>query len=501
MKYYFCFPLLTALLLACLPLRADGGNGITYLPSVDVAGCEVSRSRQEVELAMTFDLERLQLKAQHTVALTPVLLAADGSREAVFPPLVIDGKTRHRVYLRARRLPGMELPPCHGGEAQAVVRRRNGTGQRYDYRAALPYERWMLDGRVELREQVHGCANCAVGAAALRLAEGVLPPFVPAYRMEAVPPAPEEVKRRAEVRTARLQFRQASHEILPGFGNNRAELDSVAHSIALVKDDPDLTITGIYITGYASPEGGEAYNLRLSQRRADALARYAQRDTHTDATLWHVEGKGEDWEGLRHGVLQHSNLPKADEVLEVIDNCRDNRDACERRLKAIRPADTYRRLLEEVYPPLRRNEYRIAYNVRNFDLEEAKHQIRTRPSLLSLAEMYTVANAYGKETEEHREALLIAARTYPDRMEAVVNAACMELERDNAEAAIRLLEASPCIGEAEVQNVLGVAYARTGQYTRARSALEQAAAAGSRDAAVNLEQLAGVMDDWGEETE
>ena len=51
---------------------------------------------------------------------------------------------------------------------------------------------------------------------------------------------------RDEVKVARLNFRQDSHKIDPKFQNNRQELDSVRHSIAMVKDNGDLTITGIY---------------------------------------------------------------------------------------------------------------------------------------------------------------------------------------------------------------------------------------------------------------
>lgn len=60
-----------------------------------------------------------------------------------------------------------------------VIRRRNGKEQTYDYAASLPYERWMLDGRVELREEVHGCANCGVGEAEQELLPAVLPEFIP----------------------------------------------------------------------------------------------------------------------------------------------------------------------------------------------------------------------------------------------------------------------------------------------------------------------------------
>ena len=272
MKHIFYILLVV---LAYGPVRAYAGKTgktVSYLPVIGMKDQEVRKNGRSVELTMVVDLSGARIRTQHTVSLTPVLVSRDGRREAAFPPVVVDGGTRSKVYLRAQRMKSVELPPCHDGRAEVVIRRRNGTEQTYDYAAALPYERWMLDGRVELREEVHGCVNCASGESEQELMSDVLPGFVPEYRFAAILPEPEPVKARAETRTARLQFRQDSYTILPEFRNNRAELDTVSNSILLVKRNGDVEITGIYITGYASPEGSEAHNLVLSENRAKALA-------------------------------------------------------------------------------------------------------------------------------------------------------------------------------------------------------------------------------------
>lgn len=496
MKYLYSSIIL--LMLAFRPVAVHADNKTSYLPEIDIRNKEVVRQNREIELKMVVDLSHLKLRTQHTIALLPVLVSGDGSREAAFPPVVIDGKTRSKVYLRAQRLESVELPPYHDGSAQTIIRRSNGKEQNYDYRAVIPYERWMLDGRIELREHVSGCAGCEEGRMERPIpeAEKALAAFIPHYRLDMIAPVPEAVKRRAEVRVARLQFRQDSYKIDPGFKNNRAELDTVTHSIGVVKTDPDLTITGIYITGYASPEGSVAYNKRLSQNRADALAAYAQKDTRVDASLWHVTGVGEDWEGLRKEVEKHPKLLKIDEVLKIIDACEGDLDACERRIRDLVPPEIYQRLLNEMYGPLRRNEYRIEYNVRNFNIEEAKQQIRTRPELLSVDEMYRVADTYGKDSDGYREVILTAARTYPDNVPAVVNAARLEMECGDAASAIRLLEGSQVSDSPEVLNALGVAYAKNGQYDKAREVLERARAAGNTDAETNLQQVAGIVADF-----
>ena len=152
----------------------------------------------------------------------------------------------------------------------------------------------------------------------------------------------------------------------------------------------------------------------------------------------------------------------------------------------------YQRLLNEMYGPLRRNDYRIEYNVRNFNLEEARQLIRTNPKLLSQNEMYQVAGSYPKDSKEYREAMEIAARTYPDDLVALGNAAATCLAQKDARGAIALLEGKKL--DATAMNTLGVAYAEVGEYQKAKSTLEEAARAGNADAKGNLEQVIKVIE-------
>lgn len=482
------------LILACCPVALHAENKPGYLSSIEIRQGGVVKQGRTVSLQMAVDLSKTKINTQHTVALTPVLVSADDSREVAFPPIVIDGGTRHKVYLRAQRLESVDLPPYHDDEAQVIIRRK-GKEQGYDYTASVPYERWMLDGRVEIREEVHGCTNCGEGKSERQLWTGVLPPYVPEYRLDSIAPAPEPVKMRAENRTARLQFRQDSYNILPEYKDNRAELDTVSNSIMLVKNNADVKITGIYITGYASPEGSEAHNLKLSENRAKALADYIRRHDAISSDLLHVDWKGEDWEGLVRVLGDYPNLLKRDSVYAIIERYPNERDFCELQLRKLVPPTIYHRLLTELYPVLRRNEYRIEYNVRNLDLEEAKRQIETRPDLLSLSEMYKVAGSYGKGSPEYDKVMAVAVRYFPTSPAALNENALSAIAREEYDAAIELLEKSETAAQtAELLNTLGVAYAKAGQYDKAEDAFRRAAEAGSETARHNLEEVRQVMD-------
>ena len=375
-------------LLLCTSLGGYAQEG--NLIDVKVVNEEVKKQGSEVSLRMTLDLTGLRVGNQKSVCLHPAVVSADGTHEAVLAPVVVDGKTRSRVHRREKALTGASPATDN---AYTVL--RSGRESRVEYIAKLAYEPWMVDSRLVLRERMTGCLDCTAATEESTVKAPFIKLFTPRYVTPFVTPEREAVKVRNEVRVARLQFRQGKSDVDPRYKDNRAELETVTGSINVVKTNPDLTITGIYITGYASPEGSVAFNQKLSESRANALAEYARKDTHMDASLWHVAGMGEDWEGLRREVEKHPQLLDIDKVLRLIDECEGDKDACEKRIRESVSPDVYTRLLNEMYGPLRRNEYKIEYSVRSFNLEEAKKQIKTRPDLLSVEEIYTVAESYG----------------------------------------------------------------------------------------------------------
>ena len=165
--------------------------------------------------------------------------------------------------------------------------------------------------------------------------------------------------------------------------------------------------------------------------------------------------------------------------------------------------DEYTWLLRNIYPYLRHCTYRVEYEVRNFDLEEARRTIYERPQDLSLNEMYKVAGSYEKGSEEYAYAMEIAARYYPETPAVVNRLAAEAMESGDARKAVEYAGgmAERLIGqetltdkEAELLNTAGVAYARAGEYSKARTALEKASGAGNANAEHNLTQLLNVID-------
>ena len=471
----------------------DRDRNVSYLDGIRFVNRDIAKGGREVSLSMDIILDSAKIKTQHTVALTPVLVSEDGKEEFPFGTVIVDGRTRHRVFSRNEAL-GKENCP-ERDSAQIVIMRKNGREQSYSYLSVIPYDWRMPDGRLELRESVRGCTGCGEGDTTAVLESRVMERFVPDWKTSRIEP---------------------SH-ILPHWNGNKAVLDTVTASVDLVKTKSYIVITGIYVAGFASPEGTWEYNMNLSRSRAEAFAGYIAQHNEVDTKLMHVEWSGEDWNGFR-AELMKSDFGKKDLIVGIIDACTDDRNECERLMRDKLTPDEYVWLKENIYPALRRCMYRIEYDVKVFDLDEARNVIHDSPADLSLQEMYMVARSYESGSDEYRYAMEMAAEHFPLEPAVLGDLALNALESGDAGAAADALEGKirdaveSGTGErpemektAGLLNILGVAYARTGEnaqdrdeaarwFDKARECFETAAGAGCADAEDNLLQVLSVLD-------
>lgn len=467
-----------------LALGCQAFSQISYLGEIKVENRKVEKNdRRKVSVSMDFNLQDLEMKKQHVLRLVPVIVSSDGTTEQELPSVIIEGKIRHKANARLSSLEDVIIYP----EAGVMLVRKNGIKQTVNYSVEIPFRKWMIGSELQLRANVNGCAQCDEGSEIAYIGN-ILPPMTPIYSTSFITPVEEILKRRSETRTARLQFKVGSSIILRNYENNAEEIDKVIESFNLVKDNDDLSITGIYVTGYASPESSMKFNLELSKRRAQAFTDYVKRYIKDiDRSLYHVSWKGEDWGELRRQVEKHPDLTKQNEVLDIIDNCGDDKDECENRLKALVPKEIYNRILTEMYPPIRRNEYRIEYNVRHFNVEEGRKMIKTRPDLMSVSEIHKVADSYGKGNPEYIDCLLSGTKAHSSDVTMLNNAALALLEAGRIQETISLLGSAPEDGA--LLNVLGVAYLTISEYDKARTAFRNAVDRGNKEAEKNVGQM------------
>lgn len=196
---------------------------------------------------------------------------------------------------------------------------------------------------------------------------------------------------------------------------------------------------------------------------------------------------GENWDGLEK-ALEAGDMDYKEEVLAIIDNypLETERKA---KLKQLRGGMPYQYLLRNVYPRLRVAVCKVNFNVKNFDVEEAKEVIKTRPQNLSLNEMFMVANSYPAGSQEFVDVFEVAVRMYPENEIANMNAAAAAILRKDLVAAERYLNKVDS-KEPEYINSRGVVALLKGDYKQAEKYLKAAAGSGLEAAKDNLDELA-----------
>lgn len=452
-----------------------------YMNQIKVEDVHVARSGEYVTLNMNIRLDDLKMRSNDVLLLSPAL-RMPGTSEVVkmLPPVQVAGRTRSIVL---DRMADSGIAREWQVDPSMEFTRKNGSHQSVTYSQRMPFESYMSEAELVFVEIVHGCADCFVHEDAKVL----LTPFVkePVFVLSYITPEVEPVKARADRHTATFNFVVAKHDLVRDYKNNATEFARVDKVVSEVVKNKDLTVTEFSIEGYASPEGDFESNRALAGRRANSFADYLVSAHGVKKSQFKVSGHGEDWEGLKKAVSSSSLVTKS-QVLDVISTT-SNPDARDAKLKAIDGGKTYSDLLNVYYPPLRRTEYVIAYNVRPFSVDEAKEVIKTNPKLLSLNEMYLVAKSYPAESKEFKEVFDIAVRLYPNEPTAIINASAADIEGGNYQAAIDRL--SKLKDNAAALNNMGVAYAKMGDTARAIECFKKAAELGLSEAMANFKEL------------
>jgi hypothetical protein len=256
-----------------------------------------------------------------------------------------------------------------------------------------------------------------------------------------------------------------------------------------VKNDPDVTITSITLHGYASPDGSYANNNKLSRNRTQALYNYLLKTYPIDKKLFKVESTAEDWAGTLEYIKSH-NIPQKEAALKII-NSDMTPDQKEQTLAA-KAGEAFRFLVDKVWPGLRRTDYTIEYDVKAFNLEEARRVINTRPQKLSLQEMYMVANSYPKGSEEYNNVFDTAVKMFPEDKLANLNAALAAIDRGDKVSAEKYLKKAGT--GAEVDNARGCLAVLNEDYEAAKQYFQKAVAGGLKGAQENLNKLNKIVE-------
>lgn len=437
---------------------------------INVLNSNIQKAGDQVQINFTLDYSNLEIASNDQLLVQPVLIGRLDTLRLPF--LLFPGKTRDKANQRKMRLYGEEenypLPV-------QTVYPVNGRPAIVDYQQEIPFENWMYGARLELLQEVYGCADCRRVLATLPLNYIENPPHV----------------------TFLIPFRDTIHEeygviyvhfpwdqsvIRPDFMDNTDELAKMQRSLdQIIRTNPGA-LNSIQLVGYASPEGTYAYNTRLANRRVEAIKDYIQDQYNVPETYFILATVPEDWDGVRQWAAA-SNLQHKDHVINIIDQT-PNPDTRDNKIRRLDGSATYHRLLREAYPPLRRVEYRINYTAAPLSAEEAKTVWQQHPEQLTAYELYRVARTYPAGSPDFNEVILYTVQLYPDDVAANNNAAAVALSNGDLEEAwtyLHRIEDDP-----QAQNNLGVLLLKEGKIPDAVNCFQRAYECGCPNASYNL---------------
>lgn len=447
---------------------------------VNVSNLTVSRQGANMNVKADMILDKLNLKSNRLLVLTPVLEDHAGNT-AVFPSLMITGRSQHYVYLRSGN---KNYPDAR------EVRRMNGTAQTVNYSESTAYEEWMRSKKATVRISVDtcGCGNLiGQNAGTPQKYNEKLDPSKLA-KCPFVMPQATETPEQFISGAAYVTYELDSITLKPHLFNNPDELMKIYSDIHKVTQDSLLTITKVDIHGFASPEGTYIHNTYLARERAKTLLNWVKnecRRNNVKVGTFSSDFTPENWAGLVDSLNNHPELSHRDEILALAQSEMepDQRDAA---IKKQFPKE-YRYILKNWYPYLRHADYRVGFRLGQVSVEQIKELIKTRPQVLSLNQMYQAAMTYEVGSDDFRQVFDVAVRMYPEDETANVNAACAALMKGDTEAADTYL--SKAGNTAQAINARGVLEMLKENYTEAEQLFNEAKNAGLAEAGDNLQLL------------
>jgi len=457
--------------LGILPTCAytQDGGGLRW----DYSESHVRRSIDGRELDVTFTVKpTVKPKGQEVVYIYPSYVSADGKKSLELEPVCISGKRRYKVIRRRKALHNQRTDQPGDGKVHTIKKLKEAP---LTVRKSFPFEQWMADGHIAVKEKSYGCAECGVRQASGTAVQADIPVFGEEYyAYDFVEPEKVLVKCYEEAFDCKITFPVAQYDLRKRFENNGQELAGLEKFISESLKIKSTELKEVHIKGYASPEGEFNYNKKLAEKRTRTLSEYAalRYPGLKKASVYQTTGIGEDWKGLEDAIGA-SSLPNKAELLSAIHRY-PNDTGRETAIRNLDNGKSYGKLLKDFYPDLRRTTFSLRFEVRPYTAEEIPEIFATKPECLSQHEMYQLANLYATRGESPIPVYKKAYGQFPSDAVATLNYAnaLLKYEKD-ADGALKALEAVK--NDTRSLFPMAIAYAMKGDWQKAEKLLKEAA--------------------------
>ncbi len=414
----------------------------------------------------------------------PFLATADSTHCIEMPLALINGRTKARLFKRKEKF-GNRYLMANYPSYKLDKKKKRDVVFRYSYQTS--YQQWMDTASLHIKQVLGSCANVEQWFVLSDVAQVELMPYI-AYQVEPrlsfIRPE-KETKVLSREGSAYLDFQVGRSEILPNFRRNPQELARINDMLSNIRNDKDFEISALYVTGYASPEGSWKSNDKLSYDRAEALRRYIQGRFGISSQMITVGNVPEDWERLTR-MIHEGEMSGKYQVLEIIETVSDP-DVRESRLRVLSGGAPFRYMLSEMFPALRRVEYKVEFTVKEYSLEESEAIMQKNPEQLNHYELSVLYDSYPEGSVEREKIADMILRMFPDDAIANHNAAARLLAEGQVEQARRHIEKTNDIPQA--YNSIGVYYMLTEDVDKAEEYFGRALKAVGADTPYTAEDV------------
>ena len=450
---------------------SDEKNGDTQ---VSVQNFQVTTTDQRTIFTMDFILDQLDVPSNRYRAFTPIIRSRNGEQETRLKTLIVSGRRQNIVFERDG-IDELYADNCDN------IRRQNDTPQTYSYTDAIDREAWHKNADVVVEADLCGCGDKMKNQ---EYPIATLKEINPWELIELANQEPNPEKPMRELHgSAYITFVVDRWEMKPDYMDNRRELRKITDTLDIMVADKNITVNTIKIHGWASPESPYNHNHMLATNRAKSLTEWLRKNYNLPATAFApAEATPENWIGLREAIekMGTDELPHKDDIYNDVRSLllKDSiviartADATEANIKRRFPQE-YQYLLKNVYPGLRRSDYEITFNIRQFNtIEECLDIYRTKPHQLSKHELWRVAQTMQPFTDEYNRVMQTSLNFYPDDEAVNLNLANVALSQHDILKAQTLLERAG--NGAAAENARAVIDIVNGNYEEAARHLDNA---------------------------
>lgn len=339
------------ILSSCFVINFSIG-AVEYIRVVDT---QINKSGDSLHISLQIQADKALAPRNYSTTVTPQL--SNQQNNLLLDPIYIE--TRTSAILAKRE-----------GKEEVDKSRSFDRNQTITFAQTIPVAPWMYDAHLLLHIESEGCCK-KVQYPFIHISEPVLSTahIAPIYNDALkITPKIEGASYKFDFGHNNLiiDFKQSITTIDTTLFSNYQTLNLILNSIDSIQSSGDKMLSGIEITGYASPEGTTQTNKRLGEARALALKQYIKMH-HPDLREmdFTLNNGAVNWPGLEKMVAA-SDMPHKKEVLDIIQNVPaeidlQNNTSRKKQLMDLKGGVPYNYMYTHFFPKLRNACYISVY--------------------------------------------------------------------------------------------------------------------------------------------